>query len=64
MSALTMQELTDVEIDAVSGGDHWAGTPAGRAPAGASPIRPDADRSLDRVVWFGLIGAIFARLAF
>ncbi|RZI58287.1 MAG: hypothetical protein EOP37_16515 [Rubrivivax sp.] len=27
-----MQVLTDQEIDMVSGGDSWAGTPEGRAP--------------------------------
>jgi hypothetical protein len=30
---LAFRELTDAEIDAVHGGDSWAGTPAGRATA-------------------------------
>ncbi len=30
---LAPRELTDAEIDAISGGDAWAGTPAGRATA-------------------------------
>jgi hypothetical protein len=29
-----MKVLSEQEVEAVSGGDNWAGTPAGRAPAG------------------------------
>ena len=29
-----MMEMSDADIDRVSGGDRWAGTAAGRAPAG------------------------------
>lgn len=33
MQHLAPRELTDAEIDAVCGGDSWAGTPEGRATA-------------------------------
>lgn len=37
MNRGTLRELSGAEIDRVSGGDSWAGTPEGRAPAEGAP---------------------------
>ena len=37
-----MQVLTAEEVDLVFGGDRWAGTPEGRAPANSSDSDPAA----------------------
>ena len=40
---MSMRELTVSEIDFVSGGDSWAGTPEGRAPAGGGDSGGNGD---------------------
>ena len=49
---LAFRALTDAEIDAVHGGDSWAGTPAGRATA-------DATACANTILAWSGVGATF-----
>lgn len=46
-----MQVLTDQEIDMVSGGDSWAGTPEGREPV---PMQSYIECVRDQSGWSGV----------
>ncbi|WP_431050505.1 hypothetical protein [Roseateles sp. L2-2] len=48
-----MQVLTEQEIDMVSGGDSWAGTPEGRAPV-PTPSQSYVDCVNERSDWPGV----------
>ena len=59
MQSHPIATLTDAEVALVCGGDSWAGTPAGRAPAG-----PATEPALDQLPWAGFVGAILFKVIF